>query len=51
MPSYEIIISHNYNDFSKVWNECKRLLYINSRVYMEKQQKTVKLRLGVTLQF
>jgi hypothetical protein len=47
MPSYEIIINRNYNDFSKVWNECKRLLYINSRVYMEKQQKPVKLRIGV----
>jgi hypothetical protein len=38
MPSYEIIINRNYTDFSKVWNECKRLLYRNSRAYMEKHQ-------------
>jgi hypothetical protein len=47
MPSYEIIINRNHNEFSKVWNECKRPLYRNSRAYMEKQQKPVKLRIGI----
>jgi hypothetical protein len=49
MPSYAIIIKHRYTEFNDVWNECKKLLYINSRVYMEKQQKPINLRLGIVL--
>jgi hypothetical protein len=35
MPSYEIIIKRDHQEFDKVWNECKRLLYRNARLYME----------------
>ena len=47
MPSYEIIINRDYNDFTKVWNECIRPLYRHSRDYMEQQQKPLKVRIGV----
>ena len=51
MPSYEIIINRDYNDFTKVWNECKRPLYRHSRDYMEQQQKPLKVRIGVNFTF
>jgi hypothetical protein len=47
MPSYEIIIKHNYTEFNDVWNESKKLLYRNARAYMEQQQKPLKVRIGV----
>jgi hypothetical protein len=47
MPSYEIILKYNYNEFSIVWDKCKKLVYRNSRAYMDKQQKPIKLRLGI----
>ena len=47
MHSYEIIINRDYTDFYDVWNECKIPLYRHSRSYMEKQDKPLKLRVGV----
>jgi hypothetical protein len=47
MPSYEIIIKRNYQEFYTVWNECITLLYRNARHYMEQQQKPLKVRVGV----
>ena len=47
MPSYEITINRDYTEFSDVWKECKIPLYRHSRSYMEKQDKPLKLRVGV----
>ena len=46
MPSYEIIINRNYNEFSDVWNECKIPLYRHSRTYMEQHQRPLKIKVG-----
>ena len=46
MPSYEVILKRDYQHFYKAWDECKQPLYINSRYYIEQQQKPLRVRIG-----
>ena len=49
MPSYEIIIKHNYVNVYSVWNEYKQPLYRYARNQMEKRQKPLNIRVGCEL--
>ena len=46
MPTYELILKREYNQFANAWDECETLLYSNARHYNEKQQKTLRVRIG-----
>ena len=49
MPSYELILTHNYQLFYTVWKDNSRLLYRHARHYMEIPQKPLNSRIGCEL--
>ena len=46
MPSYAVILIHDYTDVFNAWDECRKPLYINDRHRKVNQHKPLKVRLG-----